>query len=263
VSRYVVKLGGHALDSLGPNSALLATLADDVRTLRARGVDVVIVHGGGPQITELLDATGRVSEFHDGLRVTDEVTMEYVAMALSRVNIHLVAALLHAGLTCVGLSGVDNGLLRAEAAGPPWGRIGAAPKVDAELIINAWRDSLTPIVSPIALDHAAELVNCNADVAAGALAGALDAELLVLLSDVDQLRADPTDEASALDIVSGDDVRRLVDSGAAREGMRPKMLAALDALDGGARRVLLANGTREHALRDALDRTIPTTEVVQ
>jgi acetylglutamate kinase len=263
VSRYVVKLGGHALDSLSPASPLLVALAEDVRDLRAKNIDVVIVHGGGPQITELLDATGRATKFHDGLRVTDDVTMEYVAMALSRVNLHLVAALVHAGLTCVGLSGVDNGLLRAEPVGEPWGRIGASPKVEGELIANIWRDALTPIVSPVALDHAGELVNCNADVAAGALAGALDAELLVLLSDVDQLRSDPNDQSSALDAVSGDDVRRLVDSGAAREGMRPKMLAALDALDGGARRVLLANGTREHALRDALDRSIPTTEVVR
>ncbi len=263
MSRIVVKLGGHALDSLSPRSSLLAALAEDVGALRAKGVDVVIVHGGGPQITELLEATGHVTRFHDGLRVTDEETMEYVAMALGRVNLYLVAALVHAGLSCVGLSGVDNGLLRAEAVGEPWGRIGAAPKVDGELIVNVWGDALTPIVSPVATDHAGELVNCNADVAAGALAGALDAELLILLSDVDQLRSDPNDESSVLESVGGEEVRRLVDSGAAREGMRPKMLAALDALDGGAHRVLLANGTREHALRDALARTIPTTEVVQ
>jgi acetylglutamate kinase len=115
----------------------------------------------------------------------------------------------------------------------------------------------------VALDHAGELVNCNADVAAGAVAGALDAELLMLLSDIDQLRRDPSDPTSALVRVHGEEVRRLVEIGAARDGMRPKMLAALDALDGGARRVLLANGTREHALRDALAETIPTTEVLR
>ncbi len=262
MNRVVVKLGGHALDSLSPDSPLLAALADDVGALRANGVEVVLVHGGGPQITELLEATGHATRFHDGLRVTDEVTMHYVAMALAGVNLHLVAAFVHAGLRCVGLSGVDNGLLRAEAVGEPWGRIGAAPKVDGELILNLWGDAVTPIVSPVATDHAGELVNCNADVAAGALAGALDAEL-ILLSDVDQLRRDPNDESSVLAAVGGEEVRRLVDSGAAREGMRPKMLAALDALDGGARTVLLANGTREHALRDALNRTIPTTEVVR
>jgi acetylglutamate kinase len=104
-------------------------------------------------------------------------------------------------------------------------------------------------------------LNCNADVAAGALAGALDAEVLVLLSDVDQLRRDPADAASAIDAVSAEQVRALLDSGAAREGMRPKMVAALEALGSGARRVILANGTRPHALRDALAGTIPTTEV--
>jgi acetylglutamate kinase len=261
--RYVVKLGGHALDSLSPSSPILVALADDVLALRASGIDVLIVHGGGPQITELLEATGRVTQFHEGLRVTDEETMEYVAMALSRVNVHLVAALVQAGLSCLGLSGVDNGLLRADAVGAPWGRIGAAPKVDGDVIVSLWREGLTPIVSPVALDHAGDLVNCNADVAAGALAGAVDAELLVLLSDIDQLRADPNDETSALATVGVDQVRQLVDSGAAREGMRPKMLAALDALDGGAQTVLLANGTREHALRDALARRIPTTEVAR
>ena len=142
MSRYVVKLGGNALDSLRPSSPLLASLASDVRDLCATGGYVVVVHGGGPQITELLDASGIVTQFHDGLRVTDEQTMKYVAMALSHVNLHLVAALVHNGLACVGLSGADNGLLRAEPVGPPWGRIGLAPKVDIELIVNLWRDGL-------------------------------------------------------------------------------------------------------------------------
>ncbi len=263
MSRYVVKLGGHALDELSPTSPLITALARDVSDLRAEGRNVVIVHGGGPQITELLEATGHVVRFHEGLRVTDEDTMEYVAMGLSRVNLHLVAALVHAGLACVGLSGVDNALLRAEAVGPPWGRIGVAPKVDGALIWNLWREGLTPVVNPVATDSLGRLVNCNADIAAGALAGALDAELLVMLSDVDRLRSNVDDEASELSAVSGEEVRRLVESGAARDGMRPKMTAALDALEGGARTVLLANGTREHALRDALAGTIPTTEVVR
>lgn len=259
----MVKLGGHALDDLSARSSLIASLASDVLALNEEGTNVVVVHGGGPQITQLLEETGQVAQFHEGLRVTDEATMEYVAMALARVNLHLVAGLAHVGLSSLGLSGVDQNLLCAEAVGPPWGRIGAVVKVDARAITNAWRDGVTPIVSPVALDGAGELVNCNADVAAGALAAALGAESLVLLSDVDQLRSDPNDHASALDSVSADDVRRLIDSGAAREGMRPKMTAALDALEGGARAVLLANGTREHALRDALAGVIPTTEVLR
>jgi acetylglutamate kinase len=255
---YVVKVGGHALDSLSPTSPVLVALASDVANLQS---DAVVVHGGGPQIASLLEAVGLTSRFHEGLRVTDEATMDYVAMALAQVNTHLVAALGQSGLRCVGLSGVDGAMLRAHAVGEPWGRITALPKVDPDIVWALWARDLTPVFLPIAVDDEGGLLNCNADVAAGALAGALDAEVLVLLSDVDQLRRDPDDPASALERVEANDVRSMLESGAAREGMRPKMTAALDALDAGARRVLLANGTRPHALRDALAGAIPTTEV--
>jgi acetylglutamate kinase len=254
----VVKLGGHALDSLAPTSPVLSALASDVAHLSS---DALLVHGGGPQIAALLRDVGQSSQFLDGLRVTDEVTMEYVAMALAQVNTHLVAALGQSGLRCVGLNGVDGATLRAEAIGEPWGRIAASPKVNPDIVVALWARGITPVLSPIAVDDDGGLLNVNADAAAGALAGALDTDALVLLSDVDQLRRDPDDAASALAIVEADDVREMLESGAAREGMRPKMTAALDALDAGARRVLLANGTRPHALRDALAGAIPTTEV--
>lgn len=256
---YVVKLGGHALDSLSPSSPVLVALASDVAEL---GTDALVVHGGGPQIASLLDSVGQTSRFFEGLRVTDEITMEFVAMALAQVNTHLVAALGQSGLRCVGLSGVDGGTLRAQAVGEPWGRIALTPKVDPDIVVALWARDVTPVLSPVAVDDEGGLLNCNADAAAGAVAGALDADVLVLLSDVDQLRRDPDDASSALSRVGVDDVREMVESGAAREGMRPKMTAALDALDAGARRVLLANGTRPHALRDALSGAIPTTEIL-
>jgi acetylglutamate kinase len=256
---YVVKLGGHALDSLSSTSPVLVALASDVANV---GSDAVVVHGGGPQIASLLDAVGRKSRFHEGLRVTDESTMDFVVMALAQVNTLLVAALGQSGLRCVGVSGADGATLRARAVGEPWGRIAVSPKVDPDVVLALWAHDLTPVFLPVALDDEGGLLNCNADAAAGALAGALDAEVLVLLSDVDQLRGDPDDPSSALERVYADDVRQMLESGAAREGMRPKMTAALDALDAGAQRVVLANGTRPHALRDALAGTIPTTEVL-
>jgi acetylglutamate kinase len=188
--------------------------------------------------------------------------MEYVAMALGIVNVRLVAALNYAGLSSIGLSGADDSMFRATALGAPWGRAGASPKVDATIIATLWANGLTPVVSSVAVDESGELVNCNADSAAGALAAAIDATALILLSDVDQLRADPLDDRSALSSVTGSDVRRLIDEGAARDGMRPKMMAALDALEGGAQRVVLANGTAAHALRRALDGSMATTEVL-
>jgi acetylglutamate kinase len=263
MTSYVVKLGGHALDSLSPTSAVLVALASDVVTLREAGAQVVVVHGGGPQIQALLDQVGIESRFFDGLRVTDEASMEYVAMALAQVNLHLVAALNHAGLVSAGISGADHSTLRGHALGGALGRAATTPRVDTTLVTALWRAGVTPVASPVTVDADGAFLNCNADTAAGALAGALDAEALVLLSDVDQLRADALDESSALPLVNGDEVRRLLEKGAAREGMRPKMVAALDALDGGARRVIVANGTKPHALRDALAGTSKTTEVVR
>ncbi len=261
MKRIVVKLGGHALDSLGPSAPLLNQLASDIGQLMSGGTEVVLVHGGGPQIEELLETARVESRFHEGLRITDTLTMSYVAMALSHVNLLVTAALNHAGVSAAGLSGVDATLFRSSTLGEPWQRAGATPRVRPEIITSLWANGFCPVVSPIAVDDAGDLVNCNADTAAGALAGSLDAEALIMLSDVDQVRDDPDDPSSALEKLSSAQASALIESGAARDGMVPKLRAALDALDAGARSIVMANGTRHHALRDALRRSIPTTEI--
>lgn len=262
MSCVVVKLGGHALDSLASDSSVLVELAHDIAELHARGLRVVVVHGGGPQIASLLGDVGMEGSFRDGLRITDRRTMEYVAMALSEVNVRIVAAFNHAGLAGVGLSGVDAQLMSSESIGEPFDRVGLSPVVRRDVIDALWNGDFTPVVCPFVADDHGDLLNCNADAAAGALAGALGAKMLVLLSDVDQLRADPADPESAVARVTAQEIRDMLHSGAVREGMLPKMSAALHALDGGARRILMANGTRPHALRGALGGSIPTTEVV-
>lgn len=259
----VVKLGGHALDSLAPSSSVLIDLARDVAQLREQNVNVVVVHGGGPQIASLLASVGLEGRFQDGLRITDSETMRYVEMALSDVNIKIVAALNEAGLTSVGLCGADATLLRSESVGEPFDRVGLAPVVNRGVIDAMWSAGITPVVNPVALDKNAEPLNCNADAVAGALAAELSADVLVLLSDIDQLLADVTDPSSTKSQVTGAEIESMKASGAVRDGMNPKMTAALDALHGGAETILLANGTRRHALRDALARAIPTTEVVR
>lgn len=259
----VVKIGGHALDDLRTSSTVLIDLALDVMGLLDAGERVVLVHGGGPQIADLLARVGLESRFVDGLRVTDDATMRVVAMALAEVNLRIVAAFNQAGLTTVGLNGADASLFRASSLGEPWGRAAGAPSVHVESVAALLAAGLVPVVSSIALDEAGDLLNCNADSAAGALARALDADRLVLLSDVDQIRADAADASSALASLTYEQLHALVDSGAARDGMRPKAQAALAALDGGARVVTLANGARPHALAGALRAEIPTTEVTQ
>lgn len=259
----VVKLGGHALDSLVPSSAVLTDLARDVAELRDDGVNVAIVHGGGPQIAELLHRVGLESTFKDGLRVTDAESMPYVMMALSDVNVRIVAALNDAGLASVGLCGADASLLRSQPMGEWPERVGYAPMVNRNVIDTLWSAGLTPVVSPIALDKSSEPLNCNADAVAGALAGELGADVLVLLSDVDQLLADVEDPSSAMSKVTGAEIETMKRTGAIRDGMNPKLTAALEALDAGAKRILLANGTTPRAVRDALAHRVPTTEVVR
>ena len=258
----VVKLGGHVLDAMAPDSAVLVDLARDVAALVSDGTKVVVVHGGGPQIGALLSTVGIESRFHEGLRVTGCETMDYVAMALGHVNLHVVAAFNRAGLASIGLSGADGSVVRATSLGPPWDRAGGDVKVRSDVLAAIWATGLTPVLSSVAVATDGGLLNCNADTVAGAVAGALGATTLVLLSDVDQLRADLSDGDSALATVTSAEVHQLIDAGAVRDGMRPKMTAALDALAGGASAVVLANGARRHALRDALARAIPTTEVV-
>jgi len=133
--------------------------------------------------------------------------------------------------------------------------------VAADLLTHLWRGGFVPVVSPVANDDAWERVNCNADTTAGALAGALGADALLLLSDIDQVRADVADEASGLSSVTIADIQALMASGAAAGGMRPKLQAAVDAIEAGAKRVWLANGTREHCVRDLLAHQLPTTEI--
>ena len=259
----VVKIGGHALDDLHPSSQVLGDLASDVAALVNDGERVAVVHGGGPQIAELLERVGLESRFVDGLRVTDEATMRIVAMALAEVNVRVVAAFNQSGLPAVGLNGADASLFRATSLGESWQRAAGAPTVRADAVDALLDAGFVPVIYSVALDVTGDLLNCNADSAAGALAMALDAERLVLLSDVDQIRADDADASSALDALTYDQLRLLVDSGAARDGMRPKAHAALAALDGGARVVTLANGARPHALVGALHREIPVTEITQ
>jgi acetylglutamate kinase len=263
VTRLVLKIGGHALMTLDPRAPALVELAQDIEQLRTSGIDVAVVHGGGPQIAELLSDVGLEGHFLDGLRVTDETTMRYVAMALSRVNLAITSAFNHAGLRSVGISGVDTTLVCATAKGETWGRVGVEPKVRGDIVSDLWAHGVVPVISPVGVDDQGELLNCNADTVAGALAGALDAQVLVLLSDVDQLRSDPDDEATALNTVTREQARALLHSGGAKDGMRPKLLAALDALDAGAQRVVLANGTRRHALREAVSGASVTTEVTR
>ncbi len=258
----VVKLGGNALIASANAHELISSLASDLLHLAAAGERVIVVHGGGPHINEVLEAYGASSVFLDGLRVTDELTMKAVTMGLSLVNTELCAGLSSGGIAALGMSGAIQGLLTSSPKGPQWGRVGVTPKVNAGLLEHFLSLGYVPVVSPLAVDSHGDFLNCNADAVAGAIAASMSASTLVLLSDVDQIRRDVNDPSTALLVVSVGEVRSLIESGAITGGMIPKIEAAVTAVEAGAARVIIANGSRSHGLRDAISGTVPQTEVV-
>lgn len=240
---FVVKIGGAALDDL----ALRTRFAEDVVLLSWVGIDLVVVHGGGVQVTSMLDRLGLEARFVHGMRVTDEQTLEVVEMVLGgRLNKELVRLVQQLGGRAVGLTGVDGGLARARRVGgePDLGLVGEVVAVDRRVIDRLLPEAI-PIIAPIAPDESGRTLNINADPFAAALAVALKAEKLVLLTDVagvmdqnDKLITTLTPEAA----------RRLIDGGVVRGGMIPKVENALRAVEWGVNKVHIIDGRLEHAL---------------
>jgi len=250
----VVKYGGNALAGEGVNgetdeAAALASFAQDIVLMRSVGMLPVVVHGGGPQIGELLDRLGKVSEFRDGMRVTDAETLEIARMVLvGKVNREIVSAVNVHGPLAVGLSGEDARLITAVPRRAELGFVGDVEVVAPEIVERLVAQGLIPVVATIGTDEAGQAYNINADAVAGALAGALKAEKLVFLTDVAGLRADPADPATLLRTVSVDDLAAMVRSGAASDGMVPKAEACIRAVQGGVRRAHILDGRVPHAL---------------
>jgi acetylglutamate kinase len=246
----VVKYGGNAwTDGTDEDAAALARFAEDVVLMRSVGMLPVVVHGGGPQIGALMARLGKVPEFHDGMRVTDAETLEIARMVLvGKVNREIVSAINVHGALAVGLSGEDANLITAAARPGQLGFVGDVEGVDPSLIERLLAQELIPVVATIATDAAGQAYNINADAVAGAVAGALEAEKLVFLTDVSGVRADPEDPDSLLRTVSVDELQAMVASGAAAGGMVPKAEACIRAVRAGVARAHILDGREEHAL---------------
>ena len=210
------------------------------------GIDVVVVHGGGVQVTSLLDRLGLEARFVHGMRVTDAATLEVVEMVLGgRLNKELVRLVQQLGGRAVGLTGVDGGLARARRlTAPDLGLVGEVVEVDRRVIDRLLPDAI-PIIAPLAPDGSGQTLNINADPFAAALAVALGAEKLVLLTDVPGVR-DQND--LLIPSLTVDAARRLIDSGVVRGGMIPKVENALRAVEWGVKKVHIIDGRLEHAL---------------
>jgi len=242
----VIKYGGAAM----VDEALKASFATDVTLLRYIGLRPVIVHGGGPQIAHMLGRVGKKSVFVDGLRVTDDETMEIVEMVLGgQVNAEIVELIGRAGGRGVGLTGKDCGLLQVRKLPPidgqDLGRVGTPDVVDPQLLLTMTQSGFIPVVAPIGTDAQGQTFNVNADLAAGAIASALRAEKLMLLTDVEGvLDAD----GKLLASLTPSQARGQIDSGAIQGGMIPKIDCCLGAIEGGVASTHVVDGRVPHAL---------------
>jgi acetylglutamate kinase len=241
----VVKYGGNAME----DPALSEPFAEDIVLMRLVGMNPVVVHGGGPQISDLMRRLGKEPEFVDGLRVTDAETIDIARMALvGKVNREIVTALNRHGSYAVGLSGEDAGLLRVEARDARLGFVGDVRHVDPAILERVLREELIPVVATIGVDDTGQAYNVNADAVAGAIARSLLAERLVYLTDVAGIFEDFSDASSLVSQTDVTGLERLVAEGRIGEGMIPKVRSCLDALGGGVRRAHILDGRVPHVL---------------
>jgi acetylglutamate kinase len=245
----VIKYGGNALGGGGDPVAALASFASDVVLLRSVGMRPLVVHGGGPQIGDLMRRLGKEPEFRDGLRVTDAETLDIARMVLvGKVNRDIVSAInVHAPLA-VGVSGEDAGLIMASPRHPDLGFVGDVSDVNPDLLTKLLAEDLIPVMATIGSDATGQAYNINADTAAGAVAEAVGAAKLIYLTDVEGVRRDRHDPASLLSTATPDELSALIASGAVADGMIPKVASCVSAVRGGVPRAHILDGRADHAL---------------
>jgi acetylglutamate kinase len=241
----VVKYGGSAME----DPALAQLFAQDVVLMRSVGMRPVVVHGGGPQIGELMERLGKQPEFREGLRVTDAETLDIARMVLvGKVNRDIVSEINVHGPLAVGLSGEDAGLITASRRSPDLGFVGDVQAVNASILERLLSEELIPVVATIASDLEGQAYNINADTAAGAVAEALSAEKLVYLTNVEGLLKDTGDPGSVISQLSSDELESMLDDGILTEGMIPKAASCLKAVRRGVGQAHILDGRVPHAL---------------
>jgi acetylglutamate kinase len=241
----VVKYGGTAMT----DPALADRFAEDVVLLQAVGLRPIVVHGGGPQIGQLMERLGKESEFRDGLRVTDADTLDIARMVLvGKVNRDIVSSINVHGPIAVGLSGEDAGLIEAGARDPALGFVGDVKSVNPAIVTRLIAENIIPVVSTIGSDAEGQAYNINADTVAGAIGGAVAAEKVIYLTDVPGLLRNVDDPESLIPSISAAEAAQLVADGVLTGGMIPKVEACLDALAAGVPAVHLLDGRIPHVL---------------
>lgn len=246
----VVKYGGNAM----VNEGLKESVIDDLILLSCVGIKLVVVHGGGPEINDLLTKIGKKSEFINGLRITDDETMEIVQMVLSgKINKEIVALINKNGAKAVGISGIDGGFLRAKKKLQPngldTGYVGEITYVDESFLSKLLNDGYIPVVSTVSLgDEDFKAYNINSDYAASKIAGKLKAEKLILLTNVPGILRDFEDETSLISEFKIKDIEKLRSEGIIKGGMIPKVECCKEALEEGVKSAIIIDGRTPHSI---------------
>lgn len=241
----VVKYGGNAMTS----EDLKQQVMEDIALLYLIGVKIVLVHGGGPEITELLGKIGKKSEFVDGLRVTDKETVDVVQMVLAgKINKSLVNLLEMKGGKAMGISGIDGHMIEAEAKDDKLGFVGKITNVNVEPITDLLEKGYIPVVSTVGWDKSGNVYNINADTAAAQIAGAMKAESLISMTDIAGILRDRDDPSSLIPLIDIGDAETLFCEGIISGGMIPKVECSIDAIRCGVKKVIIMDGRVPHAI---------------
>ena len=241
----VVKYGGNAMI----NEQLKEQVMEDLVLLNLIGVKVVLVHGGGPEISDMMQRLGKKPEFINGLRVTDKETIDIVQMVLAgKVNKSLVNLLEMKGGTAMGLSGMDAHLIRARVKDERLGFVGAITDVNVDPVMDLLEKGYIPVISTIACDHDGNAYNINGDTAAAYIAGALGAERLIMMTDIDGILRDKDDPASLIPHITISEARKLFDDGVISGGMIPKVDCCIEAIERGVKKVIIMDGCVPHSI---------------
>jgi acetylglutamate kinase len=241
----VVKYGGNAISGADD----LRLFAEDIVLMRSVGIRPVVVHGGGPQISDLMARLGKTTEFRNGLRVTDAETVDIARMVLiGQVNPAIVSAINVHGSLAIGVSGEDAGLIKATARDPELGYVGDVTAIDPLILQRLLAQDFIPVVATIGTDATGQAYNINADTVAGALAEALSAEKLIYLTDIEGVRRNVDDPASLIRQTTARELDALMADGTLTGGMIPKIASCVSAVRNGVRRAHILDGRIPHVL---------------
>jgi len=241
----VIKYGGNAM----VNEQLKQQVMEDIVLLWLVGVKVVLVHGGGPEISQTMEKLGKQAVFVDGLRVTDKETVDIVQMVLAgKVNKSLVNLLQMNGGHAVGLSGIDGGIIEAKTKNPALGFVGQITKIRTQPITDLLEKNYIPVISTVASDRKGDVYNINGDTAAAYIAGALGAERLIMMTDIAGILRDKDDASTLIPHITVQEARNLYDEGVISGGMIPKVECCIEALAHGVENVVIMDGRIPHSI---------------